>query len=258
MIINIKGINVNYEIYGEDNKKSPLLILHGWMASISAMAPIWQYFKNKRKVIVLDFPGQGGKSDELNEAWGVPEYSEMVKEFMEKLNITKPDVVGHSFGGRVTIYLASNYPEIFGKIVLTDSAGLKKKMTLKTWLRIKSYKLGKLLLKITSSKSTYEEKLNKLRGKYGSSDYSNLKSDLMRETFNKVIKLDLKNNLKKIKNPCLLIWGENDKDTPLYMAKIMEKEIPDSGLVVLKNAGHFSYIDATNQYNIIVENFLEG
>lgn len=182
----------------------------------------------------------------------------MVKEFMEKLGINKPDVIGHSFGGRVIIYLASKYQDIFGKVVLTDAAGLKKKMTIKKWFKIRSFKLGKFFLKIFSSKDRYEEKLNKLRSKYGSGDYSNIKSDVVRETFNKVINLDLRKNLKDIKSPCLLIWGENDEDTPLYMAKIMEKEIPDSGLVVLKNAGHFSYIDSPREYNLIVENFLGG
>ena len=256
MVIQLKGIDINYEILGEGEET--LLILHGWMASIPAMAPIWQYFKKSRKVVVLDFPGQGGKSGNLTAPWGVPEYAEMVKELIQKLNIHQPDVIGHSFGGRVVIYLASNYPELFHKIILTDAAGLKKKMTLRRWLKIRSFKLGKLFLKVFSTQRTYEEKLNQLRKKYGSSDYVSLNSEIMRETFNKVINLDLKNNLKKIENPCLLIWGENDEDTPLYMAKTMEKEIKDSGLVILKNAGHFSYIDAPLQYNIIVENFLGG
>ena len=80
----------------------------------------------------------------------------------------------------------------------------------------------------------------------------------MRETFNKVISLDLSDKLKEIKNPTLLMWGENDIDTPLYMAKKMKREIKDSGLVVLKGAAHFSYIDSPNEYNLIVENFLGG
>ena len=194
----------------------------------------------------------------LPNAWGVPEYSEMVKEFMDKLNIEKPDVIGHSFGGRVIIYLASKYQDLFNKIILTDAAGLKKKKTFKKWFKIRCYKLGKFFLKMFTPKEKFDERLNKLREKYGSSDYSMLKSDIMRETFNKVINLDLKNNLKNIKRPTLLIWGEKDEETPVYMAKIMEKEIEDSGIVIIKNAGHFSYLDSPMEYNLIVENFLGG
>ena len=256
MEIQIKNVNVHYEIYGSG--ESTLLLLHGWMASINAMAPIWQYFQKDSKVVVLDFPGQGGTSEGLHEAWGVPEYAQMVKELMQQLGLQRPDVIGHSFGGRVIIYLASQDPQLFHKIVLTDAAGIKPKTSLQKWLRIRSYKIAKAMLKAFSSSQTYEEKLNQLRKKYGSSDYGNLASDVMRETFQKVISLDLRPELKKIQNPTLLMWGENDTDTPLYMAKIMEKEIPDSGLVVLPKAGHFSYLDASGQYNLVVENFLSS
>ena len=256
MLLNIDGVDINYEIYGEG--ESALLILHGWMGSIPAMAPIWQYFRKDRKVVVIDFPGQGGKSGIPKEACGVPEYGEMVKKFLELLKIEKPDVIGHSFGGRVIIYLASKYTEIFNKIILTDAAGIKPKISIKRFIKIKSYKFGKFILNMFCPKAKREQKLNELRKKYGSSDYALLSSDVMRETFNKVINLDLKNNLKDIKSPTLLIWGEKDESTPLYMAKIMEKEIKDSGLVVLENAGHFSYLDESYRYNLIVENFLGG
>ena len=258
MIITINGVTIHYEIYGEENSSFPtLLLLHGWMASIPAMAPIWQYFQRTRKVVVLDFPGQGGESGTLIEPWGIPEYSQMVKELMEQLQIKKPDVIGHSFGGRVIIYLASHYPELFHQIVLTDAAGLKAKFSFARWFRIKSFKMGKFLLKRVT-KGEYQRRLKKLRAKYGSSDYASLTSDVMRQTFQKVVQLDLKENLKKIQNPCLLMWGEKDEVTPLYMARTMEKEIKDSGLVVLKDAGHFSYIDSAQEYNIIVEKFLGG
>lgn len=250
-----KDIKINYQIFGEGK---PLLLLHGWMACIEAMAPIYQFFCKTRKVIVLDFPGQGGKSDTLTEIWDVPEYAEMVHKFMQELQIEGADVIGHSFGGRVIIYLASKYEKIFDKIILTDAAGIKPKRNFKNRFKVFSFKLSKCLLKMFTTKEKFEEKVNELRKKYSSSDYSKLDSNIMRETFKNVINLDLTNNLHKITRPTLLIWGENDKDTPLYMAKIMEKKIKDSGLVTLKDAGHFSYLDSTVQYLKIAEVFLGG
>lgn len=253
MIIEINNCLINYKVFGEG---APLLILHGWGACINSMAPIWQFFKSKFKVYVLDFPGQGNESSDPKEPWGIPEYSEMVLEFMKKLKIDKPHVISHSFGGRVTIYLASKYKDLFNKIVLVDSAGIKPKKSLKKRLKIFMFKCGKVFLKITSNKDKYDERLNKFRKKFASSDYMSIKSDLVRQTFNKVISLDLTKNLKDIKNSVLIMWGENDTDTPLYMAKIMEKNIEDSGLVVLKDAAHFSYIDKSNEFNLIVNKFL--
>lgn len=250
-----KGININYQIFGEGK---PLLLLHGWMACIEAMAPIYRFFSNTRKVVVLDFPGQGGKSDSLKEIWGVPEYAEMVHEFMKELQIEGADVIGHSFGGRVIIYLASKYENLFDKIILTDAAGIKPKRTFKNRVKVFSYKFAKHALKIFSTKENYEKRLDKLRKKYSSSDYAQLSSNIMRETFKNVINLDLTDRLSKITRPTLLVWGEKDLDTPLYMAKIMENKIKDSGIVVIKDAGHFSYLDNQSQYLKVAEVFLGG
>lgn len=252
MVIKINDVLINYEIFGEGE---PILILHGWGACINSMAPIWQFFKNKFKVYVLDFPGQGNKSEEPKEVWGVPEYAEMVYKFINKLEIKNPHVIAHSFGGRVAIYLASKYNDLFNKIVLVDAAGVKPRRTLKKTLKIFMFKCGKSYLKLISSEDKYEERLKNYRKKFASSDYNEIKSDIMRQTFSKVINLDLTKNLKQITRPVLLIWGENDKDTPLYMAKIMEKNIKDAGLVVLENAGHFSYIDESKKFNLIVDNY---
>ena len=260
MIFEYKELNINYEIFDEqqeiNNNKRPLLLLHGWMAQIESWAPVYMYFCKTRPVYVIDFPGQSGKSSELKEAWGVPEYAEMVHEFIKHNNIEGCDVIGHSFGGRVIIYLSSRYDKLFSKIVLTDAAGVKPKMTLKRFFRIYSYKLAKNIMKIFLSKEKFKAKMEEMRKKRGSSDYALLDSELKRESFKKIVELDLKKNLKNIKNSTLLVWGENDQDTPLYMAKIMEKEIKDSGLVVLDNAGHFSYLDNTNKYLLVVDAFI--
>ena len=253
MIFEYNGLKINYEIFGEGK---PILVLHGWMACIDAMAPIYNFFKNNRKVVVLDFPGQGGKSDTLKDVWGVPEYAEMVRALIKELNIEGTDVIGHSFGGRVIIYLASNYKELFNKIILVDSAGVKPKTSIKKLAKIYSYKMVKNIYKLFLPKEKFESKMSELRAKRGSSDYSKLDSDVMRESFKKIINLDLTQNLKNISNSTLLIWGENDNDTPIYMAKIMEKNIKDSGLVVIEKAGHFSYLDNQSKFLNVANVFL--
>lgn len=255
MFFEYNDLKIRYEIFGEGK---PLLVLHGWMGCVETMSPIYNFFQKDRKVIVIDFPGQGGKSDILREAWGVPEYAELVNALLKELQVDKCDVIGHSFGGRVIIYLASKYQNMFDKIVLVDSAGIKPKMTLKKFFKIYSYKCARNILKVFLPKDKYEQKLKQYREKNGSSDYNQLSSDVMRETFKKVINLDLTENLSKIANPTLIMWGELDTDTPLYMAKIMEKKIKDSGLVVLKGAGHFSYLDSMGQFLNVVNVFLGG
>lgn len=261
MIYDYKNLKINYEIFeselAKQNSHRPLLLLHGWMGQIDSWAPISMFFSTTRKVYVLDFPGQGGKSSELAEVWGVLEYSEMVKVFIEDQKIEGCDVIGHSFGGRIVINLASNYKYMFNRIILTDSAGLKKKLSLKTKCKILSYKISKKVLKVFLPKEKYEKKVEEMRKKNGSSDYNALPSDIMRQSFKKIVNLDLKSNLKEIANPTLLIWGANDQDTPMYMAKTMEKEIKDCGLVVFENCGHFAYLEDKNRFVQIANEFLK-
>ena len=90
----------------------------------------------------------------------------------------------------------------------------------------------------------------------GSSDYKQL-SGVMRQTFVKVVNQDLTPYLKNIRSSSLLVYGAQDTDTPVRFGKIMEKKIPDAGLVVLDNAGHFSYLDQFPRYISIVKVFLE-
>lgn len=260
MIFKYKELDINYEIFKDETNninQKPLLLLHGWMANIEAWGPVYNHFKKSRPVYVIDFPGQGGKSSTLSETWGVPEYAEMVKEFIKEQQIEGCDVIGHSFGGRVIIYLSSEFKDLFNRIVLTDSAGILPPKSVAKSFKQGVFSVGKSVLKTILPNDKYEKTLDSLRKKTGSTDYAALDSEIMRESFKKIVNLDLKDRLKDIKNSTLIIWGENDTETPIYMAKIMEEEIKGSGLVVLENAGHFSYLDNLQKYLIVVNEFLK-
>ena len=97
----------------------------------------------------------------------------------------------------------------------------------------------------------------KLRQKYGSRDYNALDEE-MRKTFVKVIQLDLADCLPLIRQPVLLIWGDRDTETPLWMGQKMEREIPDAGLVILEGGSHFAYLEQAPRFNAIVRTFLLG
>ena len=101
-----------------------------------------------------------------------------------------------------------------------------------------------------------ETVLNKIRAKKGSSDYSN-STPKMRSILSKVVNEDLKHVMPSIKCPTLLIWGEKDTATPIGDAKIMEKLIPDAGLVSFPNAGHYSFLDNAYQYQAVLRSFLK-
>ena len=100
-----------------------------------------------------------------------------------------------------------------------------------------------------------EGALEKLRKKYGSADYNALDAE-MRKTFVKVISEDLAPLLEKIQSSTLLIWGEKDQDTPLWMGQKMEKEIRDAGLVIFEGDDHFAYLRQWPRFVNVIRAFL--
>ncbi len=254
MNVTIRGVNIHYI---DEGAGEPLLFLHGWGCRIETFMPIIDGMRPFRRVIALDFPGFG-QSDAPGWAYTIHDYADLTAEFMRALGLKNCDIVCHSFGGRVSILLAAKYPELTGRIVFTDAAGIRPRRTLKYRLKVGWFKLCK-----RAAGSAFGRKLFKLLGvdvekkvkNAGSSDYRQL-SGTMREIFVKVVNEDLTAYLSSIRSSSLLIYGENDLDTPVRFGKIMEKKIPDAGLVVLKNAGHYSYLDQYQRYMSIIKVFL--
>lgn len=255
MNINLNGINVNYIIQGENNKNE-VILLHGWGASIDAFLPVYKYLSKDYKVYVIDMPGFG-KSEEPPKTYFVLDYAKIILEFIKKIEIKNPTLIGHSFGGRVIMKLVGELGFTPKNIVLVDSAGVKPRRKPSYYFKVYSYKLAKITVKLLFNKEKSEKIINDMRKKHGSTDYKNA-SDTMRSVFINVVNEDLRYTLKNIKVPTLIIWGEKDLDTPLKDAKVIESLVPDSGLVVLKGAGHYSYLDNLNEFLIIVDNFLKG
>lgn len=251
MIVDIEKIKINYICQGEGED---VLILHGWGANIDTVMPIVNLLKTHFKVYAVDLPGFG-KSEKPKEVFGSEDYARVVKEFLDKMGIKKVILIGHSFGGKLSIILGSKYPEMVEKIVLINSAGLIPKRGLKYYIKVYSFKLLKFLYKSFFFWLDKEEKMEKFYKKFGSTDYREA-DGIMRRILVKVVNENLKPILGEIKAPTLLIWGDKDTATPLYMGKIMEREIPDSGLVVLEGAGHYSYLDDFNRFAIIIRTFL--
>lgn len=253
MNIEIDGLNINYIVEGEGE---PIVVLHGWGANINTILSIVNILKDRYRVYALDLPGFG-ESQEPREVLGSPEYADIVKSFMDMHKIRKVSLIGHSFGGKLSIILGSKYPELVNKIVLIDSAGLIPKRGPKYYIKVYSFKMLKAIYMNMFFWLDNQEKMEKFYKKFGSDDYQNA-SGIMRKILVRVVNEDLKPLLKDIKAPTLLIWGDEDDATPLYMGKIMEKEIPDSGLVVLEGTGHYSYLDDYYRFVRVLNAFFDS
>ncbi len=254
MVLEFKGDILNID-YIDEGCGDVIVLLQGWGTTASLYRRIINMLSSDFRVIAPDFPGFGN-STEPSFPYSAEDYSDFVLAFLEKLGISRASLIGHSHGGRVIIELASRdeKPIEIDKIVLMDSAGIVTKKKLSKRIRIRTYKILKNLLLIQPVKAMFPDALPALRKKFGSADYAS-SSEMMQKSMVKLVNTDYSHRLCKIKYPTLLIWGDKDDATPISHAHTMEKEIPDSGLVVIKGGGHFSYVSDLALTNRVLNSF---
>lgn len=249
----VNGLNVNYTVAGSGKY---VFLLHGWGANLGLYKNIAEVISQKYTVVSLDFPGFGG-SEEPHEPWSVSDYTKFTIDFIKQFDCDEVILLGHSYGGRVIIKMAGEFETPFkiSKIILVDSAGIMPKRSMKYKIRTRFYKLGRKFLESKPISALFPNAAESFRKKMGSSDYANA-SPVMRRSLVLAVNEDLSHLLPNIKAPTLLIWGDLDTATPLSDGQLMEKTIPDAGLVVLKGGTHFSFLEQPYVFSQVVKSFL--
>lgn len=246
------GLDINYICKGEGET---VLVLHGWGSNVGVHSAMIDLLAQKYRVIAPDMPGFG-ESEEPNEPWCVDDYVDFILEFLKDFNVSKINLLGHSFGGRVIIKLcARELPFSVEKVILVDAAGVKPETSPEQKLKQAVYHKTKWIFSTSLVKKLFPNLLDDLRKKSGSADY-NAASDTMKKTLVNVVNEDLCALMPSVKCPTLLVWGRLDTATPLSDGQTMEKLMPESALVILENAGHFSFLDQSAQFLRILASFM--
>lgn len=247
MYFNHNNISIYYEKYGE-HKKS-IVILPGWGDTRKTFNYMISFLQNYFTVYIVDYPGFGN-SIFPDKNLTIYDYSDLIYEFINSLNLYNPILIGHSFGGRIITTLVGYYKYNFSNIILINSAGIKPKKTLFKRFKNYYYKFLKTLGNILPKKIKVKWK-NYIFNKFASVDYKNL-NDNMKQTFKNIVNEDLTPYLKSINSKALLIWGNKDDATPVNDGYKMNKLIKNSELIVLQDLTHFSYLEKPNLINCII------
>ena len=250
----INDLKINYIKKGESSQN--VLILPGWGTTINTYIPLINGISTYANVYSLDMPGFG-QSEEPKESWNLDKYVDFVIEFIEEQNIKNLDLIGHSNGGRIIIKLMTRRDLKFkvNKVILIGSAGIVHPKSTTRKIKENIFKITKKILELKPFKKVFAKFIIKFQNKFGSEDYRNA-SPIMKKTMVKLLNEDVRECLPNINVPTLLIWGENDTATPISDAEIMEKTIPDAGLVRIKGCTHYVFLENTQYVNKIIENFL--
>lgn len=247
----IAGLRTGVSLVGEGQ---PVVALHGWGGSIQSFFPVAQQLAPLGyRVHVLDLPGFG-QTDPPPEVWGVGDYARFVVAYLDAAQLDRVDVLGHSFGGRIGLILGADYPLRVRKMVLANAAGLRSTPNLGTQARTAVARTVRGVLGRAGLDRMRERLEDQYRQRYASEDYRT--AGALRETFVRVIEEDLSSFAERIQAPTVLIWGDQDTDTPLWQGQRLEQLIPDAGLIVFQGAGHFSYLERLGDYIRIVNHFL--
>ncbi len=237
--IEVMGLSINQAVAGEG---FPLLMLHGWGANIGLVWPLAERMAAMGyRVYAPDMPGFG-ESDNPPVGWSVQDYVKFVLAYMDAHGLDKVYLFGHSFGGRLSLVLGAEHPERIIKMALADSAGIRGKSSITGQIRLKGFRLVQNGLRTIGMGKQADGLREWYTERYGSADYKAAKG-VMRETFVKVVNEDLLPYAARVKPSTLLFWGDQDTETSLWEGQLLEKTIPDAGLVVWEGAGHYSYLE---------------
>ncbi|MBI4085007.1 MAG: alpha/beta hydrolase [Candidatus Liptonbacteria bacterium] len=238
--------------YKDEGVGKVLLFLHGWQDNLHSFDSLAVSLSSDYRIIRLDLPGFGG-TEAPKEVWELNDYAEFVEDFISKLGINVYALIGHSFGGRIAIKGNATGRIKMDKMVLIGSAGISKSNTFRSSILKILAKIGGLLLYIPPFifwRSELRKKIYVLIG----SDYLN--AGALKETFLKIIKEDLTTAAEEIKTPTLLIWGENDTETPVSDGRKFSRLIRNSELKTVNGAGHFAHSEKPQEVTNLIRGFL--
>lgn len=242
-----------------------LVLLHGWGRSLGALRPLGELLassgKASAKSVLVDLPGFGlsplpHEASNDGGGWGTYEYSERIKRFLDQSGIKSCILIGHSFGGRISVQLSSRYPDLVKGLILIGSHGLKRKRAPIEEIRVRLISAsGKLAKKIDGAIGT-RLFAHYFAPRFGSADYK-AAGDL-RKTLVKTVNEDLSNEASRIKAPTLLLWGQEDQQTPLDLAYSFRSLIGDSELHIFPQKGHEPFSDVGAHLLVrYIETFLQ-
>ena len=220
-----------------------MLLLHGYGSRKESFYYQIKYLSERFCVTAPDFPCFGG-SEQTDVAWSVGDYAVWLEKFIKNLRLDRPHIVAHSFGARVAFKLLSERGELAERLVICGGAGIVKPRSLRYIRRVNAYRRVKKLFPKFAEKH------------FGSKEYKVL-SPMMKESYKLIVNEDLKDCAKKICNPTLLLYGENDTVTPPgEEGKIFHEIIEGSQFGILPG-GHFGFCEYPNIYNQKISEFLE-
>lgn len=241
--LEIGMVQTYYRSAKQSDDGPTVVFIHGWGSDHRVWSQ--QVSACRFATLTMDLPGFG-RSAIPTRSLTVDDYADVVASVIEENQLEDVILVGHSFGGQITTALAAQQPEWLSGVVLVGSASLRE--TEPPFLSKVGEKLSPLF------NLPLLRKLRPLVYKMIGADVPP-ENDAMRETMRKILRDDQRHLLSEITVPVQLIWGSQDKSTPLTEGELIAQKIPNSALTVL-NGGHYIFLDQPTAFNDVLMSFV--
>ncbi len=236
--------------YIEEGQGEPLMLLHGLFGALSNFRDLIEHFSKKYKVIVPMLPLL--ELDLLHTSVGG--LQKFVQRFVDYKDYRNIHLLGNSLGGHVALVYILKHPERIKSLILTGSSGLFEngmgdsypKRGDKEWMRKKTE------LTFYDPALATEELVNEVF----EITNNRLKVIKIIALAKSAIRNNLGEELKEIKQPTCLIWGNNDTITPPFVGEEFHKLIPNSELYFIDKCGHAPMMEVPGEFNEILDKFL--
>lgn len=235
----ISGLKVNYLIGADFKPDQVVVFLPGWKSSVDLFCSVMKDLPN---LLAINLPGWGG-SEKPGIDWGLTEYAEFVKEFLNKLGVKDPLLIGHSIGGAIALKYLSNGGQA-RKLIIISGAIIREK-TGKTRVLLAGAKIFRTLFPFIN-KSWRQ----RLAGQLLSPDY--VQAGELENIYKRLIGEDSQALFTKLKLPLTLIWGRDDKDTPFSQAEKLKELQNQAVLEIIPGAGHYCFLDQPKLFREIM------
>jgi 2-hydroxymuconate-semialdehyde hydrolase len=258
------GINTNYHSMGSGD---PVLLVHGSGPGVTAWAN-WRLvlpeLSNTRWVIAPDMPGFGYTDRPESNTYSLDQWVAHLLAFIDALELETIDIVGNSFGGALALAFTIRHPTRVKKMVLMGAAGVSFPITEgldRVWGYTPSFETMRELMDLFAyDRNLVSDELAHLR-------YQASIRPGFQESFEAMFPAPRQRwvdalssteaDIKKIKQPALVIHGREDEVIPLQSSLTLANWIDDAQLHVFGRCGHWTQIEHTDRFCKLLENFFD-
>jgi len=236
--------------YIEEGSGETLILLHGLFGALSNFEPLIEYFRKQYKVVVPVLPLL--ELDLLHTSVGGIE--KFVQKFIEHKQYKNIHLLGNSLGGHVALLHILKHPDNIKSLILTGSSGLFENGMGDTYPKRGDYEY----IRKKTALTFYDPEMatKELVDEVFEITSNRLKVIKIIALAKSAIRNNLGEELKDIKQPTLLVWGNNDTITPPFVGKEFNKLIPNSELHFIDKCGHAPMMEVPEEFNKILHEFL--